>query len=181
MAESDEQDTTKAESTPAAEQSLEAQRSRLVQEVERLNESLSGHFATKIPLEEGGAVQIFNAQPIEGLEPSRKIAAAGVHPENGPIIITTGAIGDEVRNYISGKNLELPTWGRLLIKVRAENEFGGRPFGELRTIQPSEQKIWGQTMQAAKEIAKRRVESERVQREVVPNSLTAVMEAAKQP
>jgi len=164
-------------------QNLEAQKAQLVDETARLNESLGSKFVTNFSLDSGGALQIFNAQPVENeVQPHSKIAAAGIHPNEGPIIITTGALGEKIRGYlirnIRGEKLT-GNWNTILKEVSDERKPGSTPIGEMRGISPEEQNTWTRTMSAAKENAQRRIESERMQHAVVPASLAAVIEAAK--
>jgi len=160
--------------------SPEAQRNQLINTVDRTDKVLGSKVVTRIPMNTGNEVLIFNAEILHDA-----ISHLGISPTEGPILVTHGQLSNDLQKL---KNVTPPevintTWEKLVdisdLRGITEVTGGKRGKSEVRTIQPKEQEIWDRALRESVSLAKHQIETEQKLAQVLPQSLTTAMRIAE--
>ena len=173
----------------------ESHRREIIHQLKQMDEALDGQLLTKISTERGQDVVFFRVPwtLIPSTPRQNRVLAYGTHPELGPILITPGPLGYEVRSrtekthqsvYLTGNS-----WEELVKKAdevgprKMDEENGQEVKSEVRTVHPEEINAWEDALDitvknARAENAIRKVEE--IQRLVLPEALGAVRRISEQ-
>ena len=152
--------------------SPEVQRNQLINAVDELDKKYDGKVVTRFPMSNSDKeVLIFNSIYGRGT-----VGQVGVHPDLGPIAVSE-SLGDKLENvkhnFIShptpSTRTQLPKWEEV---IREGDESA------VYTIRPEDQEIWDQALQHSVTEAKKRIEIEQKQAQVLPQSLNTAMRLA---
>lgn len=173
----------------------ESHRKEIINQLGQMDEALSGQLLTKIPTERGQNVDFFRVpwKLIPSTPRQNRVLAYGAHPELGPILITPGPLGYEVRRrteethqhaYLTGD-----TWEELIRKAdevgqqKMDEESGQEVKSKIMTVLPEEITAWGNALDAAVKNAKAKNDIRKVEEAqtlVLPEALSTVRRVSEQ-
>src|SRR3990167_459352 len=108
--------------------SPEVQLNQLANTVDRTDQAYGGKVVTRIPTEDGKEVFIFNSivlAPEGGKHP--EISYAGVHPKDGPILVTTGKLSgfiDQEKKKAKAGEERTTKWEQMLQESEKRGNVG---------------------------------------------------------
>lgn len=173
----------------------ESHRKEIITQLGQMNEALGSQLLTKIPTVRGQNVAFFRVPwtLIPSTPRQNRVLAYGAHPELGPILITPGPLGYEVRRrteethqhaYLTGD-----TWEELIRKAnevgqqKMDEESGQEVKSQIMTVLPEEINAWGDALDIAVKNAKAKNDIRKVEEEqtlVLPEALSTVRRISEQ-
>lgn len=158
----------------------------LMAKLNKLDASLGNRLLTRIPTANGEQVfflKTFFPTDIDKEYPE-SFSAVGVHPETGPILVTPGPLGWELRARIEGKppakSVEGNTWEELVENAEKRGAAlavdNRQRKSEVVVVDDPSTRIWTKALEKANAEATRKKEHEESMKIVLPRVISAVDE-----